>query len=462
MSETQFPNQTRPKSIVFPTEGLAPQEDNPWNRQAQTVETGEASGAGDVPAQYGQSFGQHDENNTLYSSGKFPRLCHRYDRLCGSWATETKEVFSDDLYADFPNQGIQNGTFESSNNAGVQTLQGAGFEEVARQIRYVYGLQEMYYPPSGGAPSPYEDNAPARPVTVPSIMRMAAENGNAASLEHYDNFNLQVGSALPPSNGLVLTPPGGASNQYTDQAAYSSLFHSLYNNPWATHTDTSALGPEVQTEAPRMNTVTPCAVYRNSRGGDLVSAAAHTISRAPGPTPTTNNNVHEDYPLGTASTYPPHDTESGSHRSSQQTHAPKAVGCNRTRRSTPTPRGEPQGRGQTAKPPAAPYEKNVNALADRLLKEGADPEAVEILRTKVFNNGVTERALMAKFIHREKSTNHSSVKSKYRLLLEHTSPEYSCLLCHQDSPAKYKNCQDSLRHLRKDHFGFASICHCGW
>jgi hypothetical protein len=76
---------------------------------------------------------------------------------------------------------------------------------------------------------------------------------------------------------------------------------------------------------------------------------------------------------------------------------------------------------------------------------------------------VTDRALMAKFIHVEQSTNLSSVKRKYRLLLEHSSKGVFAVYCVLKTVrSKYKNSQDSLRHLRKDHFGLALICRCGW
>jgi len=76
MSHTQFPNGTHLDSMVFSTEGLNPQVDNPWNGQAQTVTTGEIYGVGDVPAQYDQCLGQHDQN-AFYGYGKFLWLCHR-------------------------------------------------------------------------------------------------------------------------------------------------------------------------------------------------------------------------------------------------------------------------------------------------------------------------------------------------------------------------------------------------
>lgn len=338
-----------------------------------------------------------------------------------------------------------------------------GVEEALRRIHYVYGFPETYYPPPGGAPFTGEVNVSPGPIAVPATMGTVVTTGNGTSFEDYFNFNLQAGSALTLSNGLISPLQTVASNTYASQTAFSSSVYSPpYNNAWTTRPDSSAFGPEAQTVAPRMNTVTPCVVCCNDRGGASVGAAACAIAPAPGPTLDNHDNARDMHPLSTASTIPPRDAKNRDHRSRQTTHAPKGMGHNRTRGSTSTPRGVPQGLARTTKTPPVPYEANINTLSARLLNEGARPATVEVLRTQIFNNGVTERALKAKFVHIEQSTNHSRVKRKYFLLLEHSSKGYWCSLCPQDCPVKYKNSQDSLRHLRKDHFGLALICPCGW
>src|SRR5258706_1367420 len=387
------------------------------------------------------------------------------NHLPGLYATGTKDIFSGDSYAALQNQLTQTNTFGSSNNISCMQIPQSteGDEEVLRQIHYVYGFPERFYPPSGRAPFPGEVNVSLVPTAVPATMATVATTSNGTSFEDYFYFNLQAGSALTLSNGLVSPLQTVASNMYASQtASSSSVYPPSYNNAWATHPDTSAFGPEAQTVAPRMNTVTPCVVCCNDRGGASVGAPACAIAPAPGPTPGMNDNTHDLHPLSTASTNPPRDAENRSHRRRQKTQAPRAMGYNRTRRTNSTPRGVPLGLAQTAKTPPVPYELDINTVAARLLNEGARPATVEVLRTQVFNNGINERALKAKFIHMEQSTNHSRVKRKYLLLLEHSPKGYCCLLCPQDCPVKYKNAQDSLRHLRKDHFGLALDCQCGW
>lgn len=359
---------------------------------------------------------------------------------------------------------MQTNTVETSNNiASVQTLQGTeGVEEVLRRIYYVYKLPQTYYPTSWGALFPGDVNASPGLVAPPAAMGTATSDGT--SFANHFNFNFQAGSTFTLSNGLVSPPQTASSNTYASQTAYSSsVCPPSYNHAWAMQPDMSAFGPKAQTVAPRMNTVTPSVVVPNDRGRVSVGAAVCSMAPALGPTPDDiNENAHGVHPLSTASTNPPRDTENRSHRSCLLTHAPRAMSYTRTRRSTSTPRGVPPGRCQKTKAPPVPFVADVIPLAARLLKEGAQPAAVEDLRVKVFHNGVTERALNAKFIHIDQSTNHSRVKRKYLLFLEHSSKGYRCLLCPQDCPAKYKNSQDSLRHLRKDHFGLALICYCGW
>jgi len=374
---------------------------------------------------------------------------------------ELKVVFSGNPYAGLQNQRTQTNTFGTSNNiAGVRTIQGTkGAEEVLRQIHYVYGPPETYYPSSEGAPFPSGVSVSSGPVAYPETSG-TVETAGISFGDHFD-FDLQAGSAF--TNGLVSPLQEVANNTYSNQTAYSSsVYLSSYYHAWAMQPDLSTFGTAAQTVAPRMNTVTPSVVYCNDRGRASVGAAVCVIAPAPGPTPNTNDNARDMHPKSTASTYSPRDTESGGHRSRQRTHAPKEMGNNWTHRGTSTPRGVPPGRAQMPKSPTVPYEADIDILATRLLDEGAPPATIEVLRKQVFNNGITERALTAKFIQREPSTNHSRVKRKYLLLLEHSSKGYRCRLCPQDRPVKYKNSQDSLRHLRKVHFGLALICHCRW
>jgi len=47
--------------------------------------------------------------------------------------------------------------------------------------------------------------------------------------------------------------------------------------------------------------------------------------------------------------------------------------------------------------PGQDFQPNITLLEERLLKEGADPDTVNVLRTTIFHKGVTKEALKAKF-----------------------------------------------------------------
>jgi hypothetical protein len=340
----------------------------------------------------------------------------------------------------------------------MQALQGAEgtTEAIARKIQNGYGFSGMYYSLPGGVPPLHRAPISLGPIAVPATK---AGTDNRISFKHHYDLNPAAGRPLTLSTGLVPPPQISASNIYAGQTACSSVAYPsfLYNSSWATRPGAiSAVGPGVQVTAPRMNTGTPYVVDCNDRGGVPAGATACAISHAPGPTPQSVDNDNDMGAFITASTHIPRDAENGRHN--RKAHAPRAMGENRTPRSIP--RGMSQGQAQTPRSRAVQYEEDIHTLAARLLNEGACPVTVEVLRTKIFNQGVTAEALMAKFISREQSD--SRVKRKYHLLLQHSSDGYACLLCPQDSPAKYKNPPDSIRHQLKDHFGLALICRCGW
>jgi len=114
--------------------------------------------------------------------------------------------------------------------------------------------------------------------------------------------------------------------------------------------------------------------------------------------------------------------------------------------------------------PARPFESDIATLCDRLLAEGADSHYVYLLERTIFPNGISDDALMAPT---SASTGKRWTGKAWHLLREVTmegagSIIYSCRLCPQNNPRKYKNSRGILRHLRKDHFGLALVCAYWW
>ena len=114
--------------------------------------------------------------------------------------------------------------------------------------------------------------------------------------------------------------------------------------------------------------------------------------------------------------------------------------------------------------PAPRFESDIATLCARLLNEGAKPYYVDLLRRRIFPNGISNDALMA-----PTSSNPNPLSGKqwtekaWHLLCERKleaagSIVYFCRLCPENRACRYKNTRDVLRHLRKHHFGLAFVC----
>ncbi len=113
--------------------------------------------------------------------------------------------------------------------------------------------------------------------------------------------------------------------------------------------------------------------------------------------------------------------------------------------------------------PPQPFEGCPDILATRLADEGADPDAVDLIRRDIFEGEVTEEALKAPIKSRELSLKYGGVRRKWQLLLQVTviAPDgksYCCRLCPQERRPEHKYAADGLRHLKRDHFGMAVAC----
>ena len=336
--------------------------------------------------------------------------------------------------------------FGSINDASIQPYQGLkGVQETIRRTQHVY----QPFAPSGGAH--LTSGANGTPA-VPATMVMSASTGNGGPSKRHYHFGLRTANAHPLSDRLVHLGPPPASS--TDVTAYSSYPYSFcpLSDSWAvTPLDVWALKPTAQAVASPMNIVTPYTSYGHDGGGTSVGAAV--CLAAPGPT--RNITGACDTALS---------DRSDAVRGYRSPH--RCVGYDQTHKA-PTRRATRPSRPRARRGPVVQFEADANALATRLLKEGADSTAVELLCSQVFNDEVSARALTDKSICREQSTSTSSTRSKYRLLLadierKDGSNGYCCLLCPQGRRKEYKNPQDSIRHLRKAHFGIAVSCMGGW
>ena len=121
--------------------------------------------------------------------------------------------------------------------------------------------------------------------------------------------------------------------------------------------------------------------------------------------------------------------------------------------------------------PGQEFQRDVTLLEERLLKEGADPDTANTLRTIIFHKGVTKDALKtrltrAQLLSRRQQGVHRGTMVYNLLLRVVPGPDgkdsYCCMLYPASDRAEYKNPEDSLRHFHKDHFGMSFDCDYWW
>lgn len=284
------------------------------------------------------------------------------------------------------------------------------------------------------------------PPTVPLTMMARRIEGPPKP------YYLQSLGALHESHRPVRSDRLPASNTEAGEAAFSGCIYGSCPPLWVMSLDTSRSGPAPQAAAPQMNTVTPYVGYSNDGGGSSVGAG---VCPAPRPTRQTMQGVCRSYlTLGRS--------DPGSRHRSRSSH--RALRGDQTHQKVPSRQAMRHSQPGAARDPAVQFEEDVNVLAARLLNEGADHVAVNLLCKQIFHREVSAEALMIKPIFRKHST---GMRGKYYLLLGDVktadgSKGYCCLLCPQGHRKEYKNPQDSIRHFKKAHFGLALLCEGGW
>ena len=131
--------------------------------------------------------------------------------------------------------------------------------------------------------------------------------------------------------------------------------------------------------------------------------------------------------------------------------------------NAPYTRRTKTGRRANVSGPPQIFEGSPYVLATRLAYEGADPDAVDLIRCVIFVVEVTEKALTAPIKSRKLSLKYGGVRRNWHLLLQVIEiaggvKSYCCRLCPQERRPEYKNAADGLRHLKRDHFGMSVAC----
>lgn len=114
--------------------------------------------------------------------------------------------------------------------------------------------------------------------------------------------------------------------------------------------------------------------------------------------------------------------------------------------------------------PDTPHDPAISAVAKKLQDTEADPSAIDFMCHGIFPDGtITLEALMAPMTMQE-VTEYSVEEGtpKYRGLLSREREVYNCRLCPEDNKLDFKDPEEGLHHMTKDHFDMGYSCDCGW
>ena len=106
-------------------------------------------------------------------------------------------------------------------------------------------------------------------------------------------------------------------------------------------------------------------------------------------------------------------------------------------------------------------EDNLTRLKTRLVENGADVEAVNLL-DEIFKDGISKEALQKRLTREQCRRLHLQDGKQFQRLLEKVEvtrgTKNRCRLCPGNDAAVYKNHRDALRHFHKEHFGLWYEC----
>jgi len=114
--------------------------------------------------------------------------------------------------------------------------------------------------------------------------------------------------------------------------------------------------------------------------------------------------------------------------------------------------------------PDTPHDPAISTVAKKLQDIEADPSAIEFLCHGIFPDGtITLEALRAPMTVQEATEyNVEEGTQKFRGLLSREREVFNCRLCPEDNKLDFKDPEEGLHHMTKDHFDMGYSCDCGW
>jgi len=113
--------------------------------------------------------------------------------------------------------------------------------------------------------------------------------------------------------------------------------------------------------------------------------------------------------------------------------------------------------------PDTPHDPAISTVAKKLQDTEADPSAIEFMCHGIFPDGtITLEALKAPMTVEEVTEyNAEEGAPKYRGLLSREREVFNCRLCPEDNKLDFKDPEEGLHHMTKDHFDMGYSCDCG-
>ena len=114
--------------------------------------------------------------------------------------------------------------------------------------------------------------------------------------------------------------------------------------------------------------------------------------------------------------------------------------------------------------PDTPHDTAVSTVAKTLQDTEAAPSAIEFLCNGVFPDGTITLGALKAPMTAEEATKFQVEEGteKYRGLLSREREVFNCRLCPEDDTLDFKDPEDALHHMTKDHFDMGYSCSCGW
>ena len=114
--------------------------------------------------------------------------------------------------------------------------------------------------------------------------------------------------------------------------------------------------------------------------------------------------------------------------------------------------------------PDTPYDPAISSISKKLREAEAEAEALEYLTSEVFPDGAISLVSLKKEMTQEELEEFQlpARTQKYHGLLRRDREIFYCRLCPEDNQLDFKDHEEALHHMTKDHLDMGYSCDCGW